>query len=73
LLAMDVTDTLLDKIISHWLTSDKKDVVDVATKLKNVLKIKERNAEGVSSESKCSPPFINKSEEGKETIFGLFG
>ena len=69
---MDGTDTVLEKIISHWLASDHKEVVEVATKLKDVLENKERNTEECSSALKCSPPYFNKREEGKEDVFGLF-
>jgi len=69
---MEATDTVLEKIISCWLASDHKEVVEVAKKLKDVLENKERNIEGCSSALKCSPPYINKREEGKEDIFGLF-
>ena len=57
---MATIDIFLEKIISSWLKSDLKEVVEVAEKLKSVLESKENNIKGDSSEFSCSPPPLDK-------------
>jgi len=57
---MDNIDKLLEKIISQWLTSDRKEAVEVAAKLKDVLNNKENNARETHSGLICSSPDLDK-------------
>ena len=73
---MDNIDKLLEKIISQWLTSDSKEAVEVAAKLKDVLSNKENNARETHSGLICSSPDLdtitdNYDRKWMEDIFEL--
>ena len=53
---MDKTDTLIAKIISQWSGSDRKEAVEVAALIEDVLKHKKTNRTGITTEGRCSPP-----------------
>merc|ERR1711892_1639270 len=73
---MDNIDKLLEKIISQWLTSGRKEAVEVAAKLKDVLNSKENNARETLSGLTCSAPDLdtitdNHDHQWKGDMFAL--
>ena len=58
--AKDKIDKLVEKIISEWSTSDRKESVEVAVMLLDVLKNKRSNVEEPSSELNSSSPDLEK-------------